>query len=265
MFIKHFFLNCILENIYFLISLTGFFKTPIGKKFYPYIYEKYKLFTEKKTLLQLPSFIKTGSLAIDVGANIGVYTKIFSNAVGPKGKVIAIEPEPINIQVLASKFRNSESNVSIVKAAASDKNEKLFLIQNNFSPAGRYISNSGLPIQGVTVDELTSNIKIPLSLIKIDVEGAEGNVIYGAKKVIKKYRPVILTEFTPKRLCKYGIDPVELLSFLDKSGYSFRILGNKPKVKMLTNDKIYKFAKKKFTIDLLCLPNLIEREDSSSI
>ena len=265
MFIKHFFLHYILENIYFLISLTGFFKTPIGKKFYPYIYEKYKLFTEKKTLLQLPSFIKTGSLVLDVGANVGVYTKIFSNAVGPKGKVIAIEPEPINIQVLASKFRNSESNVSIVKAAASDKNEKLFLIQNNFSPAGRYISNSGLPIQGVTVDELTSNIKIPLSLIKIDVEGTEGNVIYGAKKVIKKYRPVILTEFTPKRLCIYGVDPIELLSFLDKSGYSFRILGNKPKVKMLTIDKVYKFAKTKFTIDLLCLPNLIEREDSSSI
>ena len=83
--------------------------------------------------------------------------------------------------------------------------------------------------------------------------------------MIKKYRPVILTEYTPKRLYKYGIDPVELLSFLDKSGYSFRILGNKPKVKMLTNDKIYKFAKKKFTIDLLCLPNSIEREDSSSI
>ena len=187
MFIKHFFLHYILENIYFLISLTGFFKTPIGKKFYPYIYEKYKLFTEKKTLLQLPSFIKTGSLVLDIGANVGVYTKIFSNAVGPKGKVIAIEPDPINIKILTSKFQNSESNVSIVKAAASDKNEKLFLIQNNFSPAGRYISNSGLPIQGVTVDELTSNIKIPLSLIKIDVEGTEGNVIYGAKKVIKKY------------------------------------------------------------------------------
>ena len=265
MYIKHFFLHHILENIYFLISLTGFLKTPIGIKIYHYVYEKYKIFTENKTLLQLSSYIKTGSLAIDVGANIGVYTKIFSNAVGPKGKVIAIEPEPINIQVLASKFQNSESNVSIVKAAASDKNEKLFLIQNNFSPAGRYISNNGLPIQGVTVDELALNIKMPVSLIKIDVEGTEGNVIYGAKKVIKKYRPVILTEFTPKRLCKYGIDPVELLSFLDKSGYSFRILGNKPKVKMLTIDKVYKFAKTKFTIDLLCLPNSVEREDSSSI
>ena len=229
------------------------------------MYEKYKIFTENKTLLQLSSYIKTGSLAIDVGANIGVYTKIFSNAVGPKGKVIAIEPEPINIQVLASKFQNSESNVSIVKAAASDKNEKLFLIQNNFSPAGRYISNNGLPIQGVTVDELASNIKIPVSLIKIDVEGTEGNVIYGAKKVIKKYQPVILMEYTPKRLYNYRVDPIELLSFLDKSGYSFRILGNKPKVKMLTIDKVYKFAKTKFTIDLLCLPNSVEREDSSSI
>ena len=265
MFIKHFFLHYILENIYFLISLTGFFKTPIGKKFYPYIYEKYKLFTEKKTLLQLSSFIKTGSLVLDIGANVGVYTKIFANAVGPKGKVIAIEPDPINIKILTSKFQNSESNVSIVKAAASDKNEKLFLIQNNFSPAGRYISNSGLPIQSVTVDDLTSNIKIPLSLIKIDVEGTEGNVIYGAKKVIKKYQPVIITEYTPERLYNYGVDPIELLSFLDKSGYSFRILGNKPKVKMLTIDKVYKFAKTKFTIDLLCLPNSVEREDSSSI
>ena len=50
-----------------------------------------------------------------------------------------------------------------------------------------------------------------------------------------------------------------------KSGYFFSILGNKPKVKMLTIDKIYKFAKAKFTIDLLCLPNSIERENSNSI
>jgi len=266
MYIKHFLIHHILENIYFLISLTRFFKTPIGKKFYQYIYVKYKLFIEKKTLLQLPSFIKTGSLAIDVGANVGVYTKILSNAVGPTGNVRAIEPDPINIKILASKFKNSESNVLIVKAAASDKNEKLFLTQNNFNPAGSYISNNGLPIRGVTVDELALNIKIPVSLIKIDVEGTEGNVIYGAKKVIKKYRPVIITEYTPKRLYNYGVDPIELLSFLDKNGYSFCILGNnKPKVKILTIDKIYKFAKTKFTIDLLCLPNLIEKEDSSSI
>ena len=155
--------------------------------------------------------------------------------------------------------------MSIIKAAALDKNKKLFLVQNRFSPAGRYISNKGLPIQSVTVDELTSNIEIPVSLIKIDVEGAEGLVVYGGKKTIKKYRPVILVEYTPERLYNYGVDPIELLSFLEKSGYFFSILGNKPKVKMLTIDKIYKFAKAKFTIDLLCLPNSIERENSNSI
>ena len=265
MFIKHFFLHYVLENIYFLISLTGFFKTSIGIKFYQYIYEKYKKLAERKTLLQIASYIKTGSLAIDVGASIGVYTEVFSNAVGHEGRVVAIEPDPININALASKFQNSESNVSIIKAAALDKNKKLFLVQNRFSPAGRYISNKGLPIQSVTVDELTSNIEIPVSLIKIDVEGAEGLVVYGGKKTIKKYRPVILVEYTPERLYNFGVNPIELLSFLEKSGYFFSILGNKPKVKMLTIDKIYKFAKAKFTIDLLCLPNSIERENSNSI
>ena len=222
MFIKHFFLHYILENIYFLISLTGFFKTPIGKKFYPYIYEKYKLFTEKKTLLQLASFIKTGSLVLDIGANVGVYTKIFSNAVGPKGKVIAIEPEPINIKILTSIFQNSESNVLIVKAAASDKNEKLFLTQNNFNPAGSYISNNGLPIQGVTVDELALNIKIPVSLIKIDVEGLEFSVLKGMENILKNNKKIkILFEFMPKNTMEAGFIPIELLNYL--TSYDFKL------------------------------------------
>ena len=92
--------------------------------------------------------------------------------------------------------------MSIVKAAASDKNEKLFLIQNNFSPAGRYISNSGLPIQSVTVDDLTSNIKIPLSLIKIDVEGAELDVLQGMKETLKIYKPKIMLEKHPTLIPK---------------------------------------------------------------
>lgn len=258
-------MHYILENIYFLISLTGFFKTSTGIKFYQYSYEKYKILAEKKTLLQISSYIKTGSLAIDVGANIGVYAKIFSNAVGNEGKVIAIEPDPISLQVLARKFPKSKSNVLIIEAAVSNKSGKLFLNQNKLSPARSYISNKGLSIQSVTIDQVTLDNKIPLSVIKIDVEGAEGLVIYGGEKTIRKYRPVILMEYTPDRLYNYGTDPIELLTFLEKNGYSFCISGNKNNIKTLPIENIYKYAKSKFTIDLLCLPNSIEREDSGSI
>ena len=115
MYIKHFFLHYILENIYFLISLTGFLKTSTGIKFYQYSYEKYKILAEKKTLLQISSYIKTGSLAIDVGANIGVYAKIFSNAVGNEGKVIAIEPDPISLQVLARKLGRVSDSLTRIR------------------------------------------------------------------------------------------------------------------------------------------------------
>ena len=258
MYIKHFFLRHILENVYFLISFTGLFKTSIGIKFYQYLYKKYKLISEREEISQLTSFIKVGSLAIDVGANIGIYSEIFSNAVGHKGKVIAIEPNPINLQALTRKFPSSKSNVSIIEAAASNKDEKLFLNKSRLSPASSHISNKnkGLAIQGITLDQVTLNSKIPISIIKIDVEGAEGLVIDGGKKTINKYRPVISMEYTPDRLYDYGTDPIDLLSFLKKNEYSFYLLGNKDKDKeeMLTIDSIFKYSKAQFTIDLLCLP-----------
>ena len=95
-----------------------------------------------------------------------------------------IEPNPINLKALTRKFPSNKSNVSIIEAAASNKDEKLFLIESRFSPASGYISNKnkGLAIQGITLDQVTLNSKIPISIIKIDVEGAEGLVIDGGKK-----------------------------------------------------------------------------------
>ena len=254
---KHYLVR-LLEYTYLLVSFTGIFKTSIGKKIYQYLYEKYKLKSEGGALLLLSKYIKVGSLVIDVGANIGIYSEVFSNAVGSNGKVIAIEPDPSNLQTLSKKFSSSESNVEIVNAAVSNKIGTLYLKQNASNPAGHYISDQGVAVKGITIDHITLDSKIPLSLIKIDVEGAEGLVIDGGKKTIIKHRPVIHMEYSPERLINFGSDPIDLLSFLEKNKYSFCLLDKKNEEKIFSLKEIYNYSKSKIVIDLICLPNMVD-------
>src|SRR4030065_2139701 len=69
----------------------------------------------------LPSLISEGDWAIDVGANVGHYTKRFSELVGVSGRVIAFEPVPETFALLAANLQEvSNFNVTLINAAASE-------------------------------------------------------------------------------------------------------------------------------------------------
>ena len=76
--------------------------------------EKYEPYETELILKQ----VKSGDIIVDVGANIGYYTVLFADKVGKKGKIIAIEPDPINFEILQKNIKeNKLFNVVAVQAA----------------------------------------------------------------------------------------------------------------------------------------------------
>jgi FkbM family methyltransferase len=82
----------------------------------------------------LKKIIKKGDTVIDVGANIGYYTLLFSKLVGKEGKIYAYEPLPENFKLLKKNiFINKYKNIVLINRALSnkEKNAKLYIDQDD--------------------------------------------------------------------------------------------------------------------------------------
>jgi FkbM family methyltransferase len=147
------------------------------------------------------SFLKPGDLVIDVGANVGSYTKVFSGCVGVEGSVHALEPVPETFGYLSYNMKKlGLKNVSLHNIAAAAKSGDLRMSiprwQAGFSNIYEaQVNESGeVMVQGNRLDDLFAGMKP--ALIKIDVEGFEAEVIRGAETLLRSCHPALLIEVT---------------------------------------------------------------------
>ena len=239
----------ILRAVYAVISRTGIFSTPTGQATYECFYERYKLLMEGGTINALCKHITPNSLVIDVGANIGIYTNVFNKSVGKAGKVVAIEADPINAASVRRRFFSVPS-VEVIESAASDQSGICRLQQDPYNPAGHVIGAEGIEVSSITLDEIVERTSLPLSFIKIDVEGAEPLVIKGAAKSIKKYLPTMYIEYSPDRITRLGGDPTALLKTLCEFGYQ---LFSYQSSSALSIEQINQQSLKRGYVDILAL------------
>jgi FkbM family methyltransferase len=185
--------------------------------------------------------LKQGMHVLDIGANIGFYSLLSSSAVGPSGKVWALEPNPRNVALInASRAANSFSNLSIFQAAASDRWELLTLFADgsNGVTESRSItdpSQAGETVQAFPVSAiLQPNQK--LHIVKIDIEGAEGKALRGIEELLRRTKPVIFTEFTPGAMPdRSGVSATEYLEFFYRLGYEIGVLRDSGELKCGTD------------------------------
>jgi len=153
-----------------------------------------------------------GQTALDVGANYGVFTKLFSELVGPAGSVLAFEPVPITFRTLAAGIeRYHLHNVKAINKAVSDHADRMWMTipsyRNGFGDnlCEAHLTNPSaaqgvFPVDSVTIDSLN----LPrVDFIKIDVEGHELEVLKGCRETIAKYHPALLVEVTSPKTVEY--------------------------------------------------------------
>ncbi len=147
--------------------------------------------------------LKPGMRAIDVGANVGVYTFLFARCVGPEGKVYAIEPTPECVECLrATTAQNGlEGSVQVIEAAVGDEPREVYLVCESASVFNRIVTDplsvveETKPVQQITLDELWTSEGSPvIDLLKVDAEGVQVPVLKGGRKLIESCTPVILFE-----------------------------------------------------------------------
>lgn len=170
--------------------------------------------------------IQPGQTVVDIGANIGYFTTLFSKKVGPKGSVIAFEPDRDNFALLKKNVElNNCSNVELVNSAVSDKDGslRLFVSSENAGDHRSYDSGDGRPsynVPCVRLDTFLNCRNKPISFIKMDIQGAEFAALNGMQETLNKNHGLTLvTEFQPNSLEDFGVSGQAVLDLLLSFGF----------------------------------------------
>lgn len=168
--------------------------------------------------------IPPGAVVYDIGANVGYFSLLATVLVGLEGRVYAFEPLPRNIEFLHKHIRlNKLNNVEVIEAAVSDHEGEASFDLGASSAMGHLAESGEITVQMVSLDQLLLANKLqPPDYMKVDVEGAEFDVLNGARGLLEKYHPTLFLD-THQRESHFPT-----IALLEQLGYEFTILDGKP-------------------------------------
>jgi FkbM family methyltransferase len=180
----------------------------------------------------LRDYLQHDMAVIDVGANEGVYTLFAASRVGPKGRVVAVEPSSRELIRLRKNLDiNALGNVLVAESALGEEAGEVDLAVAEPSHAGqntvgRSVSNPKVTTESIervrvqTLDEVVSEARLRrVDFIKIDAEGAELNVLRGARRTLERFTPVLQLEIEPAALAHHGVTSDNVTEELTERGY----------------------------------------------
>ena len=211
------------------VHRSGLLSTGPGRVLFERSYAFYKTWVEAGAVDQLRTLILPGSTVVDVGANIGFFTRRFAQWVGPSGHVIALEPETQNFERLKQAVAKDgvAARVETILAAAGESDGVVRLRINPQHPGDHRIelpdSTQGHNVPMVRLDDLLAARGWPtVSLVKIDVQGAEERVLMGAEQTLTTARPAWFVEVDDAHLRAMGSSAEALMRRFTTHGYAVR-------------------------------------------
>lgn len=160
---------------------------------------------EKSTNKVLEKYIAAGDVVLEAGANVGTETLLLSRLVGDQGRIYAFEPVPaLKSRLEENCALNGLANVSIEQLALGETSGVIsfFIADEGFTnqgmgskkPVNQHLKNE-ISVKQVTLDEYCKKQGIrSLDLIKMDIQGAELDLLQGGDETIRLYRPAIFLE-----------------------------------------------------------------------
>lgn len=214
---------------------------------YKPLYFFYKRISDRNKINLIKGKILPGMTVIDIGANIGFYSILFSKLVGESGCVYAFEPDEENFEKLKKNTRNFK-NITIVKAAIVEKDGKIKLYRSNKLNVDHQTYDSGegrtyKEVDGICLDNYFQK-DFRINMIKIDIQGYDYFAIKGTKEIIRRSNGLmIIGELWPYGLCKAGVSHTEYISMLKDLGFVLQLLDHE------SINLDYKVNDKNFYID----------------
>jgi FkbM family methyltransferase len=169
--------------------------------------------------------VRVGATVIDAGANIGIVTGQLAEAVGEGGTVHAFEPLPVNVDRLV-RLREDNGLTQIVvhdQALGAEVGTGDLRVMDGAgawaSFTASWIDGGTLPVEVTTIDEAIP-AAVPVSFVKIDVEGYELQVLAGGRRTLELHRPILYVEVNHLILVDAGSSGAEFLERVrDEYGY----------------------------------------------
>ena len=172
--------------------------------------------------------LSPGDIFFDVGANFGLHTLYSAKLVGNDGCVFAFEPVPSHLKLLERNARLSHvsEQVTIVPKAVSSSQDSFLEF---FVPVDEIAVTASLKqtnresqkmkVPNLRLDDFWQNSNSAIKAIKIDVEGAELEVLKGATNILNRWHPILVIEVHGFALPDFGTSVEEFRSFLQGFGY----------------------------------------------
>jgi FkbM family methyltransferase len=168
---------------------------------------------------------------VDVGANVGLYTGLALSRGAGGGRILAVEPDAENAHYLRQTIAwnlapGDEDRVTVVEAAVTDRDGPVALHKNPDNKGDNRIyanelSSAAEEVPGKTLDQLCLQAGLAeIDFLKMDVQGAEGHVLEGAREILARSpRTILMMEFWPQGLQACGSSPGRVLELLGALGF----------------------------------------------
>ena len=187
----------------------------------------------------LPQLLRRGDIAIDIGANLGYYTRPMADIVGAEGRVYAVEPVPVIFSVLERNVRG-RGNVSLMNYALGEEDTTIEMANDSVAEAGyfgtgrNFVSEGKLSMQAIRFSaqmrrgsELFGALE-RVDFIKCDIEGYERVVIPQLRPIIERHHPTVLIETD-------GQTREQIIEIFSAMGYKAYMLMDGREVELDTN------------------------------
>jgi len=189
---------------------------------YNLLYPVFKKRQDKAEISLIKKYVKPGSIVLDIGANIGFYTKLLSAQAGNTGRIHAFEPDPLNFHYL-QKNTQQLSNVTLYSKAVSGVTGSLQLYRS----AMLNVDHRTYPVDdhaeiiktgAVAIDEVCRG---QVDFIKIDIQGFEYFVKLGMRELLRRNPHVkSLAEFFPFGIRASGASVEQLFDLFSERNFS---------------------------------------------
>ena len=186
---------------------------------------------EPETISFIENVVSKDNVTIDIGANVGYISLVLADLVGKNGKVYSFEAEPNNYEVLGmNKNLNDYNQIIAYNKAISEKTGVLKLYYSKDNNQGghstifmeEYLTKNYVEIEALNLDLFADNEKLKnINLIKIDVEGAEMEVLKGFPNIMKNFKPLLIVEMNNQVQEKRGISTTDLKRYVCEN-YNYR-------------------------------------------
>lgn len=176
--------------------------------------------------------LQPDSIVLDVGAYVGQYT-LLAAKYAPQGRIVAVEAHPESFRRLEHNTRrNNLPNVERLNlAAGAEIGHMAFALSadsftSSLLPADILSETPTMQVDVVPLDEIVYRLRLPgVDVVKVDVEGAEGQVLSGAQALLRQHKPALIIEVDREREAVFGDTPEQIAASLRDIGYRICTLG----------------------------------------